>query len=80
MSLSSISAGLLDNGEIKWLYGIGKADLENNVTITKSSLYRIASISKSITAVAVLQLWERGLINLDTDARYYLPSFPEKKY
>ena len=79
-NVPSISAGLLENGEISWLNSIGKADLENNVPITKTSLYRIASISKSITAVAILQLWERGLINLDTDARLYLPSFPEKKY
>lgn len=79
-NVPSISAGLLGNGEIKWLKAIGMADIENNVPITKSSLYRVASISKSITAVAVLQLWERGLISLDTDVRYYLPSFPEKKY
>ena len=79
-NVPSISAGLLENGEISWLNSIGKADLENNVPITKTSLYRIASISKSITAVAIMQLWERGLINLDTDARLYLPSFPEKKY
>ena len=79
-NVPSISAGLLENGEIKWLKTIGIADIENNVLITKSSLYRVASISKSITAVAVLQLWERGLISLDTDVRFYLPSFPEKKY
>ena len=66
--------------EITWLNAVGKADLENNVSISNSSLYRIASISKPITAVAILQLWERGLISLDTDARTYLPSFPEKKY
>ena len=79
-NVPSISAGLLEGSEITWQLGIGKADFENNVPITKSSLYRVASISKSITAVAVLQLWERGLISLDTDVRYYLPSFPEKKY
>ena len=79
-NVPSISAGLLEGSEITWQLGIGKADYENNVPITKSSLYRVASISKSITAVAVLQLWERGLISLDTDVRYYLPSFPEKKY
>ena len=79
-NVPSISAGLLENGEITWLSAIGIADLENNVSILNSSLYRIASISKPITAVAILQLWERGLISLDTDARTYLPSFPEKKY
>ena len=79
-NVPSASAGLIENGEITWLFSTGKADLENNVPITKTSLYRIASISKPITAVAVMQLWERGLVNLDADVRVYLPSFPEKKY
>jgi CubicO group peptidase (beta-lactamase class C family) len=79
-NVPSISAGLFEKGEIKWLKAVGKSDIENNVTVSTSSLYRIASISKPITAVAVLQLWEQGLISLDTDARAYLPNFPVKKY
>ena len=79
-NVPSISAGLLEKGEIKWFNGLGKADLENDVPISISSLYRIASISKPITAVAVLQLWERGLISLDSDVRTYIPTFPEKKF
>jgi len=79
-NIPSISAGLLRNDKIIWLKSAGMADIENNVPASKSSLYRIASISKPITAVAVLQLWERGLISLDTDARAYLPNFPVKKY
>lgn len=79
-NVPSISAGILKDGEIVWINGIGKADLENNVLVSNSSLYRIASISKPITAVAVLQLWENGLINLDADARTYIPNFPAKKY
>ena len=79
-NVPSISAGLLRNDKIIWLKSAGIADIENNVPASTSSLYRIASISKPITAVAVLQLWERGLISLDTDARAYLPNFPVKKY
>src|SRR5574338_782114 len=79
-NIPSISAGILDKGEIVWLKSEGKSDIENNVPVSNSSLYRIASISKPITAVAILQLWERGLVSLDTDARTYLPNFPVKKY
>ena len=79
-NVPSISAGLLESGEIIWNSSIGNSDIENNVPTSTSSLYRIASISKPITAVAVLQLWERGLLNLDTDVRTYLPNFPDKKY
>ncbi|HEX7358806.1 MAG TPA: serine hydrolase domain-containing protein, partial [Ignavibacteriaceae bacterium] len=51
-NIPSISAGILDKGEIVWLKSEGKSDIENNVSVTNSSLYRIASISKPITAVA----------------------------
>lgn len=76
----SISAGLLINGEIKWIKSVGYSDIENKVPASEESLYRIASISKPITAIAIMQLWEEGLINLDEDVRKYLPYFPEKKY
>lgn len=76
----SISAGLLINGEIKWIKSVGFSDIENQVLASENSLYRIASISKPITAIAIMQLWEKGLINLDVDIRRYLPYFPEKKY
>jgi serine beta-lactamase-like protein LACTB, mitochondrial len=79
-NVPSISAGVLVKDEIIWQNSAGKADIENDVPATNSSLYRIASISKPITAVAILQLWERGLVSLDTDARTYLPDFPVKKY
>lgn len=78
--IPSVSAGLLIDGEIKWLKSVGYSDIENKVLATEESLYRIASISKPITAIAIMQLWEKGLINLDLDIRRYLPYFPEKKY
>lgn len=76
----SVSAGLLINDEIKWINSSGYTDVENNIAATEKSLYRIASISKPITAVAIMQLWEKGSINLDADVRTYLQYFPEKKY
>ena len=79
-NVPSISAGLMTQGKITWLKSVGIADIENNAPVSTSSLYRIASISKPITAVAILQLWERGLVSLDTDARSYIPNFPAKKY
>ena len=79
-NVPSISAGLIEDGEIIWNNSIGKSDIENNVPVSTASLYRIASISKPITAVAILQLWEKGLLNLDADVRTYLLNFPVKKY
>ena len=79
-NVPSISAGILAGDSILWLNSRGFSDIENSVTATTSSLYRIASISKPITAVAIMQLWEKGLLNLDDDVRKYVPYFPKKKW
>ncbi len=78
--IPGISAGVALNGEIFWLGNSGVADVENGSPVTDSTLFRIASISKSITAVAIMQLVEKGKIKLDNDARTYIPSFPKKKW
>ena len=41
-------------------------------------MFRWASISKSLTAVAAMQLWERGDLDLKREARRYVPEFPDK--
>lgn len=79
-NVASISAGVLHKGKIIWLNARGYADLSHQVYAAPKTVYRIASISKVITAVAVMQLWENGKINLDADALKYLPYFPRKKW
>lgn len=76
----SISAGVLKDDKIIWLGAKGFIDLENSDSAKVNSLYRIASITKPITAVAIMQLYEKGLINIDEDVRKYVPSFPAKKW
>jgi len=76
----SISAGVYKKGRIYWLDAKGLIDLENFVPAKNTSLYRIASITKSITAVAVMQLYEKGLIDLDAEINNYVPYFPKKKW
>jgi N-acyl-D-amino-acid deacylase len=53
------------NGHIVYSRGFGLADRERQELVQPDSLFRIASISKPITAVAVLQLAERGKLRLD---------------
>lgn len=60
--------------------GYGKADLENDVPAKPNTVYRLASVSKPIAAVAVMQLVEQGKIDLDAPIQKYVPSFPKKKY
>ncbi len=76
----SISAGVAHAGKIVWLGANGYSDIENNVHASSNTVYRIASISKTITAVAIMQLVEKGKVKLDDDALKYLPFFPKKKW
>lgn len=78
--IPSISSGVSLNGKIIWLNAVGLADIENYVPAKINTVYRIASISKSITAVAIMQLVEQNKINLDEDALTYLNYFPKKKW
>jgi CubicO group peptidase (beta-lactamase class C family) len=79
-NVPSISAGLMQDGKIIWLGVKGYSDIENNIAAEKKSVYRIASVSKMITAVAVLQLVEQNKIKLDEDVRKYIPYYPIKRW
>lgn len=63
-----------------WAKGFGYADLENEVPATAESAYRLASITKTITAVAILILYEEGKLDLDEEVQKYVPSFPRKPW
>ena len=74
----SVAVGTLN--EITWEKGYGLTDLENRVPAHPRTVYRLASISKAITAIAVMQLVEKGKIDLDAPVQKYILSFPQKKY
>ena len=65
---------------LAWVQGFGTADLENSVAAAPETAYRIGSISKPITAVAAMQLAERGKLDLDAPVQKYVPSFPTKPW
>jgi D-alanyl-D-alanine carboxypeptidase len=54
----------------------GKVDLENNLTATTRSVYRIGSVTKQFTAAAVMQLVEQGRVGVDDSIGQYLPTLP----
>lgn len=70
--LMGMSALLITDGKVSYRYHHGLADFERKIPITENTVYRVASISKSITAVALLQLWEAGKVDLKTDVSTYL--------
>ncbi|MFB3826872.1 MAG: serine hydrolase domain-containing protein [Bryobacteraceae bacterium] len=68
------------NGRLQYSNGFGFSDVENQVPAKAATVYRLASISKPVTATAVMQLAERGKIDLDADVRKYVPAFPRKQW
>lgn len=66
------------NGRIVYAEGFGYGDLEERVPAWPTTKFRIGSISKSLTAVALVQLVEQGKIDLDAPVQKYVPSFPDK--
>ena len=77
-SVPGISVAIVESGEYEWSAGFGMADLENFVPATSRTLYRLASISKPITATAAMLLWQQGKLDLDAPVRKYCPAFPAK--
>lgn len=75
-----LAVSVVENGEYEWAQGFGVADLENSVPASEHTLFRLASISKSLTATAALELWERGRLDLDAPVQKYCPSFPKKPW
>lgn len=69
----------LDNRFV-WSNGYGLADLENFVPAKATTSYRLASVSKPITAVAALLLAERGKLNLDAPVQNYCAAYPQKQW
>jgi serine beta-lactamase-like protein LACTB len=77
-STPGVSVAVVENGAAEWSAGFGSADLENFVPATSHTLYRLASISKPITATAALLLWQQGKLDLDAPVQKYCPAFPQK--
>jgi CubicO group peptidase (beta-lactamase class C family) len=56
-----------------WSGGAGWANMEEKIPMSIDGIMNIASISKTFTAIAVMQLWEKGLLDLESDVNTYLP-------
>ncbi len=70
-----LAVGVVRNGRLEFFHGHGVADIASNTPITEDTVFRIASITKTFTAIAVMQLWERGLVDLDAPANDYLRAY-----
>lgn len=67
------AVGVIHNGEYVIAKGYGSANLEHNIPISADSVFRIGSVSKQFTALAIAILAERGQLDLQADVHDYLP-------
>jgi CubicO group peptidase (beta-lactamase class C family) len=70
-----LAVGVVRDGRLDLFHGHGVADIASGRSITEGTGFRIASITKTMTAIAIMQLVEEGLIDLDSPANKYLRSF-----
>ena len=69
------NAIIVKNGGIVYHKAFGMADIDNNIKMTNSTIVAIASMSKLMTTVGALILFDRGLYNMNTRLDKVLPEF-----
>lgn len=78
-----LAAAVIVNGELIWSHGYGWANTDKQIPVTAHTAFRIASISKTVVATALMQLMEQGRCELEADCGELLgvpirnPRFPE---
>lgn len=71
--IPSMSTCIIQNESLVWCNGYGKYNKLLDLTPSEDTVYMAASVSKSFTATAIMQLYEDGLFELEEDVNNYLP-------
>jgi CubicO group peptidase (beta-lactamase class C family) len=78
--IPGLSVAVAEGGSVRFEAGFGHADVENAVRAKPETVYRLASVSKPITATAVMRLAEEGRLDLDAPVLRYCAEYPEKPW
>jgi len=78
--IPGLSCAVMVRDKLVYSEGFGFADVENDVPATTKTVYRLASISKPVTAVLLMQIVERGDLDLDTPVHQIVPEWPQKRW
>ena len=78
--IPGISVCIGTKRKIVWAEGFGLADVENQIPVSTETRFRLGSVSKSITSLAVGQLVQNGKLDLDAPIDQYVSYFPAKKF
>ena len=71
--IPGLSISIVKNNDIVWEKQLGYANIMNNVLVDENTMFILSSISKTVTATALLQLFEDGLFDINDDIDNYLP-------
>ncbi|QJW89620.1 beta-lactamase family protein [Spirosoma taeanense] len=74
-----VSAAVSVRGKTVFSGGVGFADLDNKVPQNGKTVHNIGSVSKAFSVIAIMQLEEKGLVNLNDEIQKYLPYMPKKQ-
>ena len=75
-----ISISVVRNGKTLYRQGYGKADIGAGADVKPETKFALGSVTKVFTAIGVLNLYDRGLIDLDEEIGTYLPDLPNDKW
>jgi CubicO group peptidase (beta-lactamase class C family) len=77
LKIPGLAAVIVEDGQVLWTEGFGYADLENRIPATPDTLFHLASVTKTFTAILVLQLAEQGKLDLDEPVSHYSNDFKD---
>ncbi|HEU4710623.1 MAG TPA: serine hydrolase domain-containing protein [Pyrinomonadaceae bacterium] len=72
--------GIIVDGELVWVKAHGVREIEQKSPVTPDTVFRIASMTKSFTAMAILKLRDEGKLSLDDPAARYVPALADLAY
>ena len=71
--IPGLSVSIVKNNAVVWDRHFGFANIDENLLVDENTMFILSSVSKTITATALMQLWEQNLFQLDDDINDYLP-------
>ena len=77
-NIPGLSVAVSIEGQVVWSEGFGYANIETGTPVTPATKFRIGSVSKSLTSVAMGILIDEGRLDLDVPVQRYARSFPKK--
>ncbi|RZS92464.1 serine hydrolase domain-containing protein [Aquimarina brevivitae] len=79
-NIPGVQIAVMIDGVLVWSESFGYKDLEHKIAVSKNTKFRIASVSKPLTSVALGKMLETGTLKLDDSIHKLVPEFPQKEF